>query len=214
MTVLRRRRRALAVVAIIAVPALLTGCDVITRGHVEAISVRKTGSTLTVQAHNETVNPPRYQDTDSLLYVADADAIGRVPADPAYAFLGPAGSRVWVLPQVERPNLPWVGWSTEGIPSGFLVNNRIRLRLLRVDGPGPVAVYTTSALGVPTVLFNSADGLPDARNVNIGVHQHANWAFRTPGLYHLRMEVTATYTAGGSFTRQFGLWFQATEDDR
>lgn len=212
---LRRHRKTLAIVAVLVGAVALTGCDPVTRGHVDAISVRKTGSTLTVVAHNETVSPPRDQETDSLLYVADRDAIGQVPSDPAYRFLGPPGSRIWVLPQVQNPSLPWVGWDTAGIPRGFLEQNRIRLRLLAVEGPGPVAVYTVSALGVPTVIFNSADGLPDGRNVAVGSHQHVNWAFREAGLHHLRMEVTATFAGTGApFSRQFSLWFQATEDER
>jgi len=214
-TTLRRNRTATWVLVALAGVVALTGCDPVTRGHVDAISVRKTGSTLTVTAHNETVSPPRDQETDSLLYVADRDAIGRVPSDPAYRFLGEPGSRIWVLPQVENPSLPWIGWDTVGIPTGFLQQNRIRLRLLAVEGPGPVAVYTVSALGVPAVIFNSDDGLPDTRVVPVGTHQHANWAFRSPGLYHLRMEVTATFAATGTpFRRQFSLWFQATEEDR
>lgn len=81
---------------------------------------------------------------------------------------------------------------------GAFQNDRVDVRLVSVTGPAPFAVYTVNSFGTPTVVVDSADGLPDGFVVNRATHAHANWAFRAAGTYTLVFEVTATTTGGAA----------------
>lgn len=60
-----------------------------------------------------------------------------------------------------------------------------------------MSVYTTS-LGNPTVLFNSANGLPDTISMAAGAHVHANWAFNTATTYTVTFRVSGTLLSTGA----------------
>jgi len=119
-----------------------------------------------------------------------------VPSNPAFSFLGASGSEVYLLPQVQDPNVVWPGWSTERISAGQLVGDAIRLRVTQVEGPGKLVIFTTDQFGAPSVLVDSSDGLPDQITVPIRTHAHANWAFSAPGVFRIGVEVNATLAGG------------------
>jgi putative ABC transporter-associated repeat protein len=122
-----------------------------------------------------------------------------VPSDARLRFLGPSGSSVWMIPQVQQAGILWAGWNTEELTSAD-VHGAVTWTLQAVQGPGTVAVFQTGAFGDPDVIFNSADGLPDSRAVPLGVHAHANWTFSAPGRYALTFQMTATRAGGGALS--------------
>lgn len=115
-----------------------------------------------------------------------------VPLDPVLTnALGRAGSPVWILPQVEQPRLPSVGFGTQG--SGAFQNGRIRLRLVAFSGPGNFAIYNTAPFGGYSVTICTRDGLSEADTVIQSFpagHAHVNWAFTRPGLYELGLQAS------------------------
>ena len=172
---------------------------VLSRGHVDLIEVTREGSSLRISVKDETSGSPVFRRTDEVqLRVPDAARI-RVPGGP-FGFLGPTGSEVFVLPQVQDPDLVWPGWSTERMAAGQVAGDAVRLRLAQVRGPGKVAVFTTDQFGVPAVLFDSAG--PPRREVVLPIrtHAHANWAFGAPGVYRLTVEVSAGLVGAGPAT--------------
>src|SRR4029453_8696863 len=82
-----------------------------------------------------------------------------VPADSKYAFLGTAGSPVWILPQAQNEELLYLGYGGDGISDGVFVGNQVTVTLKSVTGPGSFFSYRVDGLGTPEVLFNSADGI-------------------------------------------------------
>jgi len=116
--------------------------------------------------------------------------------------LGSAESPVWILPQNENAELPFVGIGAESIPSGSLLDARFNLVLKKVEGPGEFVVFQSLPLGQPRVLFSSRDGLPDslALRAGPGTHLHCNWAFTAPGLYLATFYATGSLALGGENT--------------
>ena len=194
----RRGTAAAAAVGAVAVTAALAGCTTpISTGHIDALDVDYEAGNLTLDVRDHNVSPMA-DDVDPAtleLHVVPA-AKTTVPASPAYAFLGPAGSPVWILPQTQRAGVLWPGWDTADVPAGVFQDDRVNVRLVSVTGPAPFAIYTVNSFGTPAVVLNSADGLPDGFVVNRATHAHANWAFRAAGTYTLVFEVTATDTGG------------------
>jgi putative ABC transporter-associated repeat protein len=120
-----------------------------------------------------------------------------VPDAPEFAFLGPAGSPVWLAPQVQDPSLLFAGWDTESLAPGVFAGDAVDFHLRSVSGPGRVEIFQIDALGLPLRVFSSTDAARTTLRQGVAEHVHANWAFSALGRYKLTFEVTAT-TVGGA----------------
>ncbi|HCT77458.1 MAG TPA: hypothetical protein DGT23_12865 [Micromonosporaceae bacterium] len=174
-----------------ATPAQAATPVVLSQGHVDVIGVAYEDGQLHVHVHDETVEPGVEREPCDVIFEVKSAARTTVPDDPAYAFLGNAGDSVWILPEVEDPNLLFAGLGTEEITAGQLAGDTINVKLSAVYGPGDVSVFTTNEFGAPAIIFDSGNGLPDALALAAGSHQHANWAFENAGWYRLVFRVTA-----------------------
>jgi anchored repeat ABC transporter substrate-binding protein len=136
-----------------------------------------------------------WREPGDVVFALGAAARVALPEGTGLDSLGRAGDRVWLIPQVQREDVLWAGWNTEAIDAGQ-VSGAIVWRLAAVDGPGAVAIFQTGSFGDADVLFDSADGLPDAHAIPLGTHAHGNWAFTQPGVYRLRFELSARAASG------------------
>lgn len=170
-------------------------------GHVDAVAPVFTDGQLAMKVKDGTGASPVFRDAGEALFRVKAQARTTVPSGlpPAFAFMGTPGSTIWLLPQVQsdNPDVVWAGWSSETIPAGQFEGDLLQWRLVGVDGPGPVQLYETDTFGSPRVIFDSADGLPDAESKATGTHSHFNWVFRAAGLHRLRFEVSGTPLGSG-----------------
>jgi putative ABC transporter-associated repeat protein len=170
---------------------------VITDGHVD-LGARFVDGTFQVQLRDDTADPAVWRDlSDTVLHVVDAAAV-TVPTDPAFAFLGPAGTRVWVLPQTQQPGIVWPGWNTQDPTVLERVDREVTWRLRGVDGPGTFSLFLTGEFGTPEVVFDSAKPYPQETGIEVGSHVHGNWVFGAPGAYLLDIEMLATTVDGDS----------------
>lgn len=179
-----------------AAPAPAAAPLVLSSGHVDAVDVEYEDGELALAVHDDATDAA-YAPSDVVLRVRNL-ARTTVPDDPAYAFLGTPGAPVWVLPEIQNPDLLWAGLSTEELEPGVFAGDQVTIRVERVRGPGDVAVFTQDAVGAPAVLADSGDGLPDTIRLGTGGHVHAGWAFDRPGTYQLRVRATATLAATGA----------------
>ena len=185
-----------AAVAASVVPATATPLVVLSQGHLDAVDVHYEDGELHLHVHDETVDPGVERDPADVVLRVLPGAETTVPADPAYGFLGNPGAPVWVLPETENPELLWPGLSTEELEPGVFAGDSVTLTLRRVRGPGALSVFTTDALGTPTVLANSGDGTPDCLPLTVGGHTHVNWGFTEAGRYRATFQATATLADG------------------
>jgi len=194
----RRARRLAAVLGVAVASVLLAGCQVeLSTGHAD-VAMKYASGALKIGVQDDTGSSPAWREASATRLVVKAQARTTVPSGSRWAFLGPPGSDVWILPQAQTPNLLWLGWNTQEIPAGVFQNERVEWRMLSVSGPGAVHLYTTNSFGTPTVRFDSDDGLPDTQPVNRGTHAHGNWAFTKAGTYSVVLEVRGTLTGGAT----------------
>lgn len=177
---------------------LLRFTNEVLQGHVDLGAAYEEGE-LELHVHDEhsdTEFPPQ-----EVILRVGPHARGAVPANPAYAFLGQPGAPVHILPAMENPNLLFLGLAAEEVPLGVFTDNQLRLTLLEAVGPGHFALFTLDALGKPTVLMNTRDGVDtnDVAILNASSHVHANWAFEAPGLYCLTLAVSGTTMINDAF---------------
>ena len=187
---------AVAATLVAPAPALAAEQVVLSKGHTDAIDVHYENGAFVLKVHDDTVSPAVTRDPADVVFHALPGSQTTVPDVPSYAFLGTPGSPVWILPQIQDPDLLWPGWETLNLPTGTFAGGKIDLSLVGVEGPGRVSVFVNDAFGQAQVLFRSDDGLPDATAVGDHVHAHANWAFSATGRYTLKFQATATLTNG------------------
>ncbi len=143
-------------------------------------------------------NDVEYEPGEAILGVGPA-AQTVVPNNPAFTnFLGAAGSIVWILPQVENPDLLFLGIAAEEVPNGQFVGDTMRLELVGVTGPGEFAVYSVDGFGAPSVKMNTRDGLSMNDFVTVPALGHIdyNWAFSAPGTYKISFQATGNLNNG------------------
>ena len=194
--------------AAISATAPLYALPTLTNEHVD-IGVAFDLGAFDLHIHDET-NDIEYAPDAAILGVGTA-AYQLVPNNPAYSFLGTPGvDSVWILPKVlQDPNLLYLGIGSDEITSGTLTGNQYTFSLVSVSNVngGKFRLYDVDSFNVPTVVFNSGDGITGADSTTLptGDHAHFNYTFSAPGQYDIAFKVdglvggnpvtqTATYT--------------------
>lgn len=132
-------------------------------------------------------------DPDLTLFNIEQAAHTTVPANPEYAFLGTAGSEVWIAPEGNPGGaMLWPGFNTEGVATGQVDGNQMTIRLEAVSGPGTLHLYQADAFGSPIRRLSSTGTDYRDWTFNSSQHVHANWAFSAAGTYTLTFKVSAT----------------------
>jgi surface-anchored protein len=166
---------------------------VLDEGHIDAIDVAYEDDELGLSIHDESVDPDVERDPAETILVVKSSAKTQVP-DERFAFLGPVGSNVWILPEgqpeAEAAGILWPGIATAEVEASVFVGDAIDIRFLGMVGPNGFSLFESpdDELSNPNVLVDSENGLPDTLTTPVGIHRHANWAFESPGLYLLRVQ--------------------------
>ncbi|MEV6281985.1 TIGR03773 family transporter-associated surface protein [Kribbella sp. NPDC051770] len=166
----------------------------LTTGHAD-FAVRVEGNGLRSRVKDGTRGPVVWRAPEDVLVELGTAAEATAPGG-AFGFLGPAGSKLWQIPQTQKDGVVWLGWNTEELTATQVSGGSVNWRLDKVTGPGRVAVFEFDSFGQPKIVFNSADGLPDTVKVPLGTHAHGNWTFTQPGTYQLTFTHTATLATG------------------
>ena len=132
----------------------------------------------------------------------DKDAFALLCADP--------GESVRWLPQnlqdASRREAPFLGLSVKA-PSGLLVDDQLRLRLVSVTPDSDTGHYALWRDGLrPEFHMSTCDGIDaeDELPLPIG-HDHFNMAFSAPGQWSVRYGVSAATPEGGMIESEFSV---------
>lgn len=188
---------ALALAVVTAAPAAASGSiTTLSSGHVDVFGVAYEDDELHLHVHDED-SDTEYEPCEVNL-VVKREARTTVPNDPAYAFLGAPGAPVWVLPEVDDPNLLYAGLAAEEVPAGLFADDTVTVSVVAVLAPGGFNLFTNDATGTPVKLVDSQDGLPDHITLTAGDHAHANWAFEAAGTYLVGVRASGVLAATGT----------------
>lgn len=183
----------------LAATAPATGRKVVADGHID-MGPQLAGGAWRIRIRDDTGSPPVWRElSDVVIHAVDKARI-KVPPGADYAFLGPAGSDVWLLPQAQQSGIVWPGWNTQDPSVVGGTRGDVVWQLTTVDGPGAFKLFLTGSFGKPDVLFDSAKALPQRLSIPPNTHAHGNWAFTKPGVYRLGVRMTGTTKAGQSLS--------------
>jgi len=118
-----------------------------------------------------------------------ADTKYVLPEGGGFDFLGEAGDEVYRLPQDAASGPAAPGFAME-FEDGIFSNDAGSIELTGFEGPGHLVAFILGGFGEITTVFDTRDGL-DASDTFTGpgeTHQHLNWVFTEPGIYHLELE--------------------------
>jgi len=126
------------------------------------------------------------------------------PAGSSWDFLGVnAAEDVWIFPQIQEPDLPWIGFSTTALTAGdWASSNSISLTAVTgngVDAGGYMSIYEQDAFGQPVVLAQTFGGISGSgiSLVAGSGHLHVNFAFTEPGIYNATYTISGTHLVNG-----------------
>lgn len=185
-----------------------SGCELVYEaGHADLFIHDEGGLRVSIRAAfagaQETIEPaPRVCVVVPRASYALAQSLGGVPDQPEFAFLGlPPSSAFWLLPATPRAGIPWLGASTESLLAGHYADEEVVLSLTLVERPAEaeVAVWSTSSLGSPLVLFASSS-MTWQHAFPVGAHLHFNWSFTRPGDYAVDLQASAALLGNGGET--------------
>lgn len=185
---------------------------VISNGHVD-LGPRFVDGAWTVQFRDDTVEPAVWRPVENVVLQATGKSQLAVPDDPAYGFLGKAGQKVWVIPQVQQAGVVWPGWNTQDPEVAARVDREVTWSLEGVRGPGAFTLFLNSDFGKPSPVFDSRKPYPQQTGVDVNTHVHGNWTFDAPGTYLLDVAMTARLTDGKQVTDRRTLRIYAGDGD-
>ncbi len=157
--------------------------------HADAIATFWDDGALTLGTQADTPAAHTRYDADNVWFHVDHDS--RFDDFPAgFEFVAPAGSTVWLAPEVQAAGQIWPGFSTESVPAGTLDGDDTTFTLLGVEGPGDVELWQSGSFGQVMRLWSSDEDVKTFTRKR--VHMHANWAFTAPGVYHVSVRASGT----------------------
>jgi len=177
-------------------------------GHADVLEVTVSGESLILQIKDDSNIPAPgvvFRDpAETVLHAkpgpGPAGSQLAVPANAAFGFLGAPGDPVWILPEVQNPNLLWPGLSTERISGGVLQGNQVQVHLDAVIGPGSFHLYNVSPFGAPVIRYTTDQPFPQTISTSNNTHAHYSWAFSAEGTYTMTFRATATLANGTPVT--------------
>jgi putative ABC transporter-associated repeat protein len=167
----------------------------ISTGHVDAVAGRIVDGRLRMFVKDSSAGSGRARWRSPSAVTIRVGGRARVRLPRGLSFVGNAGSTAWLIPQVQRSGVVWVGWNTTALSTRQL-RGPVRWSLRRVTGPGRAVIYQTGSFGNASVLFSSARRMPQSVSVPLGVHAHGNWAFTRRGTYRMSFMLRGTSRKG------------------
>jgi surface-anchored protein len=159
--------------------------------HTDAVSAYLDGQNLVLQSKYDAANGSQIRfDPQQALYHLSDKAKTQIPSSVQWPFVGKTGDTIWLATQVwSNHDIIWPGFSTEDpkLRGGAVEGNRLKVRLLAVDGPGRAELFLQETFGT-TRIFSSQGGLGDW-TMDVPQHAHMNWAFTSAGTYTFTFEV-------------------------
>lgn len=182
-------------------PIDLNTAVALNHGHID-IGPRFLEGKWQLVARDDSVNPSTWRSLDKMVFQMGDKAIQTLPEAEEYAFTGAKpGQKVWVIPQVEKAGVPWLGWSTQSPKVVEQVNGQVKITFEGHQGPGILTVFTQDGnFSAPRLLWDSKVKTAQAINVDTNTHTHVNWVFTEPGIHLVRISMSATLKDGSAVT--------------
>ncbi|MBE7339645.1 choice-of-anchor M domain-containing protein [Corynebacterium aurimucosum] len=168
-------------------------------------------------ARDDSAETPVWRQPEDVVFQVGDNALLTLPEDKAFSFVGAEpGSQVWVVPQTEQADVPWLGWNTQAPSLADNVERGVTMEFLGHQGPGEFSLFLQNGgFEEPQLLWSTATGDSEGFWVDLGTHTHANWVFTEPGIHQIRVRMSgegAGESAGKEVAAEATLAFAVGDD--
>lgn len=162
----------------------------ITSGHMDMALVAE-GSRIGAKLIDDSDPHNQAQrESGSFIFAVPDAARKTLPAGASDSFPD-APEAMWILPQAQEKNLPWLGFSTTRVAADALAQgSKVTVAMRDVDGPGRIYTWHEDLRGL-RVELDSGDASKQLE-YPVNAHDHQGFGFTEPGAY------TATFTFSGT----------------
>ena len=163
----------------------------IDHGHVD-LGLQVTDGHADFLARDDSAATPVWRALDDIVFEVGDNAQLTLPEDEAFSFVGAdPGAQVWVVPQTEQAEVPWLGWNTQAPSLNESVDRGVTMEFLGHTGPGEFSMFLQNGgFEPPQLLWSTAEQKTDGFWVDLGTHTHANWVFSEPGIHQVRVRMS------------------------
>ena len=142
--------------------------------------------------------PPVWRDPRDIVFRLSESAAQVLPEGSDFDFTGATGGdKVWVVPQTQMQDVPWLGWNTQAPSVVQSVDRGVTFEFLGHQGPGQFSVFLQNGgFDQAQQLWNSGSSQKQSTWVDLNTHTHANWVFTEPGVHLVAMNVKAVQLDG------------------
>lgn len=161
----------------------------ISQGHIDLGPVQGEDGSVSFRLGDESNQYERgkvYRDPDDVTMVVGEpfrETLREEYVSGELSFLGNAGDEIHIVPQVQKGNELWPGFSTE-----YSGGKAYDIEIEPVSAPegGEWYAYTSGSFGGVSEMLGSSEGSSRIERSK-QIHLHNNWAFTKPGEYVMRM---------------------------
>lgn len=162
----------------------------ITSGHMDMALVAEGSSIGAKLMDDSDPHNQAQRESGSFIFAVPDAARTTLPAGASESFPD-APEAMWILPQAQEKNLPWLGFSTTRVAADALAQGaKVTVTLHDVDGPGRIYTWHEDLRGL-RVELDSGDPSKQLE-YPVNAHDHQGFGFTEPGVY------TATFTFSGT----------------
>ncbi|OHR21243.1 choice-of-anchor M domain-containing protein [Corynebacterium sp. HMSC034A01] len=132
----------------------------------------------------------------------------------------PAGAResfpespeaMWILPQAQEKNLPWLGFSTTRVGADALLQgSKVTVSMRDVSGPGRIYTWHEDLRGL-RVELDSGDASKQIE-YPVNAHDHQGFGFTEPGVYTATFAFAGTSASGEDFSEDLVATFAVGDE--
>lgn len=159
-------------------------------GHMDMALVAEGASIGAVLIDDSDPHNQAKRESGSFIFAVPDAARKTLPADASEAFPD-TPEAMWILPQAQEKNLPWLGFSTTRVAADALAQgSKVTVAMRDVSGPGRIYTWHEDLRGL-RVELDSGDASKQLE-YPVNAHDHQGFGFTEPGVY------TATFTFAGT----------------
>lgn len=162
----------------------------ITSGHMDMALVAEGASIGAKLIDDSDPHNQAQRESGSFIFAVPDAARKTLPAGASESFPD-APEAMWILPQAQEKNLPWLGFSTIRVAADALAQgSKVTVAMRDVSGPGRIYTWHEDLRGL-RVELDSGDA-SKRLEYPVNAHDHQGFGFTEPGAY------TATFTFSGT----------------
>ncbi|QPK81204.1 TIGR03773 family transporter-associated surface protein [Schaalia sp. ZJ405] len=176
-------------------------------GHYDLAASTASNGRVTAQLVDDSGPRSVVRESNTVVVPVPDSASHRVTAERMSAVLtalGPKGTKVWTLPEIQKKDLPWLGMNTEKMDYSKIDTVGVLTEIEDYTGPGRMILWQSNIMDGSKKLLDSHND--HARLFFTGPeHMHMATSFNAPGIYRASYSFLARYTKdSGWFAQSYG----------